>query len=78
MKPLEMICGEIDKSDKKKLQLSFEKQELQLYIKSLLLMPKVFLRLELGILIYHSFTLLASIFKKINNKIVNPHKPEPP
>ena len=27
---------------------------------------------------YHSFTLLASIFKKINSKIVNPHKPDPP
>jgi DNA/RNA endonuclease G (NUC1) len=28
--------------------------------------------------IYHSFTLLASILRNINNKIVNPHSPEPP
>ena len=28
--------------------------------------------------IYHSLTLLASIFKKINNKMVNPQSPEPP
>ena len=27
---------------------------------------------------YHSFTLLASIFKKINSKIVKPQRPEPP
>jgi hypothetical protein len=27
---------------------------------------------------YHSFTLLASIFKKINNKMVKPQSPEPP
>jgi uncharacterized membrane protein YgaE (UPF0421/DUF939 family) len=27
---------------------------------------------------YHSFTLLASIFKKMNSKIVNPQSPEPP
>jgi hypothetical protein len=25
---------------------------------------------------YHSFTLLASIFKNINNRIVKPHNPE--
>gem|GEM_PF-4012564 len=27
---------------------------------------------------YHSFTLFASIFKKMNNKIVNPQSPDPP
>jgi hypothetical protein len=27
---------------------------------------------------YHSFTLLASIFRKIKSKTVNPQSPEPP
>jgi len=36
--------------------------------------------IRLGVLIklYHSFTLLASIFIKIKSKIVKPQSPEPP
>jgi hypothetical protein len=31
-----------------------------------------------GVSNYHSLTLLASIFRKINNRIVKPQSPEPP
>ena len=34
--------------------------------------------LFVGLQNYHSFTLLASIFKKINSNIVNPQSPDPP